>query len=119
MKRATRSLLVALPILVAPHIAHAGTTVITHGYAINSTLPPGWALTMAEAILATRGARVTLIEGVAIGAGARLTLGSAASSMTRFTSSRSIEFSQVSAYLPGHAVDPPGKARCPRQGLPP
>jgi hypothetical protein len=55
MKRATRGLLVGLWMMVAPHFAQAGTTLITHGFAINSTLPPGWALTMAEAILAADG----------------------------------------------------------------
>jgi hypothetical protein len=55
MKSATRSLVVSFLMLVAPYFAHAGTTLITHGLAINSTLPPGWALTMAEAILAADG----------------------------------------------------------------
>jgi len=55
MSSVTRGLLVLLPMLVTSQLAHAGTTVITHGYAINATQPPVWTLTMAKAILAAAG----------------------------------------------------------------
>ncbi len=55
MQRAARSLLVSLLIAGAPCLTHAGTTVISHGLAANSTAPPGWTLTLAEAILAAAG----------------------------------------------------------------
>ncbi len=52
---AVRVALISLLIAGAPCLTHAGTTVITHGFQANSTMPPGWALTMAEAILAADG----------------------------------------------------------------
>jgi len=55
MNSAARGLLAGLLMFVAPHLAQAGTTVITHGYAINATQPPVWTLTMAKAILAAAG----------------------------------------------------------------
>ena len=55
MQGAAPSLLVWFLIAGAPCLTHAGTTVITHGFAANSTMPPGWTLTMAEAILAADG----------------------------------------------------------------
>jgi len=45
----------ALAALAAPGSASAGTTVITHGFALLSTEPPAWAYRMAEAILARAG----------------------------------------------------------------
>ena len=55
MKGAARGLLISLLMVGAPHFAYAGTTVITHGFAANSTMPADWTLTMAEAILAAAG----------------------------------------------------------------
>ncbi|MDH5567931.1 MAG: hypothetical protein OEY15_14830 [Myxococcales bacterium] len=55
MNRAARVVLASLLTASAPQLVHAGTTVITHGYAVNATAPPGWALTMAEAILVAAG----------------------------------------------------------------
>jgi len=55
MKRATFALLVSSLIAGVPYIADAGTTVITHGFAANSTTPALWTFTMAEAILAADG----------------------------------------------------------------
>ena len=55
MNRVVCAALLSLLAAAAPSLAHAGTTVITHGFAANATLPPGWALTMAEAILAAGG----------------------------------------------------------------
>ena len=55
MKRAMFSLLVSVLLAGAPHIAAAGTTVITHGFAANATTPALWTFTMAEAILAADG----------------------------------------------------------------
>ena len=55
MKRATFALLVSSLIAGAPYSAAAGTTVITHGFAANSTTPAVWTFTMAEAILAADG----------------------------------------------------------------
>ena len=52
---AVRIALMGLLVAGAPCLAHAGTTVITHGFQANSTMPPGWAFTMAEAILAAGG----------------------------------------------------------------
>jgi hypothetical protein len=52
---AVRVALVSLLIAGAPCLTHAGTTVITHGFQAGSTMPPGWAFTMAEAILAADG----------------------------------------------------------------
>jgi len=39
----------------APCLAQAGTTVITHGFQANLAMPPDWAFTMAEAVLAADG----------------------------------------------------------------
>jgi len=55
LKSAARSLLVSFLIVGVPHLVHAGTTVITHGFAINSSVPAEWTLTMAQAILAADG----------------------------------------------------------------
>jgi len=52
---ALRVVLISLLVAGAPCLTHAGTTVITHGFQANSTTPPGWAFTMAEAILAADG----------------------------------------------------------------
>jgi len=52
---ALRVVLILLLVAGAPCLTHAGTTVITHGFQVNSTTPPGWAFTMAEAILAADG----------------------------------------------------------------
>jgi hypothetical protein len=55
MQRAAWILSISLLIAGGPSFAHAGTTVISHGFQANSTVPPIWTFTMAEAILATAG----------------------------------------------------------------
>jgi hypothetical protein len=55
MQTAARILSISLLIAGGPSLAHAGTTVISHGFQAGSTMPPVWVFTMAEAILAADG----------------------------------------------------------------